>query len=127
MLHRHPDLESRHCIPDNHVIVDREEYEAAVRRLASPMCLTLSKRNLLTLLHKLEMPGSQRTIIKPTPEGRAIVSVISDEEAYRNRAPGEMHPDTETFIRDVETALAVVRQARAARCRAKDCGGCCGR
>lgn len=72
--------------------------------------LTLSKRNLLTLLHKLVMDGSDRTLIKPGPNGPTVVSVVSDEEAYRNRAPGTMHPQTEMFIRLAAQALKVAER-----------------
>jgi hypothetical protein len=127
MLHRHPTLEARANLPPAHVIVDRADYEEAVRQLSMRSSIALSKRNLLTLLHKLEFPGSKRTIIKPTSTGDVVVSVVTDEEAYRNRAPGPMHPDTEDFIHDMEEALVVVRRVRATQCCTKGCGVCCGR
>jgi hypothetical protein len=76
------------------------------------MIITLSKRNLLSLLHKLEMPGSHCTIVKP--DG-TIVVVESDEVHYADRpegSPGPMHPDTEAFVRDLNEALALVRSHR---------------
>lgn len=72
--------------------------------------VTLSKRNLLTLLHKLVMDSSDRGLIKPGPNGPTLVTVVSDEEAYRNRAPGGMHPQTEMFIRLAERALKVAER-----------------
>jgi hypothetical protein len=35
---------------------------------------------------------------------------VTDEEAYRNRAPGQMHPQTEMFIRLAERALKVAEK-----------------
>lgn len=56
--------------------------------------VVLSKRNLLALLSKLEMPGSACTIVK---DG-VYVSSEPDEEHYQGRTPGEMHPLTEVAI-----------------------------
>jgi len=112
MIHTHPKLEADYGLDIEHVIVDRADYEDAMCRYPTPPSVTLSRRNLLALLHKLEMPGSHRRIIKPTPAGNVLVSVITDEEAYRNRAPGPMHPDTEEFIVQMEKALTFVRIGR---------------
>lgn len=74
--------------------------------------LTLSRRNLLVLLHKLDMPGSARTftnryvyidgmLVEP---GRAVVVVSceDDDVHYLGREPaGDMHPDTEQFVKEV--------------------------
>lgn len=68
------------------------------------MIVTLSKRNLLSLLYKLEMPHSQRGIVKT--DGTCIMAE-SDEIHYRNRPPGEMCPGTEDFIIDFEAFLAM--------------------
>ena len=61
--------------------------------------VTLSKRNLLALLHKLEMAGSFRTLI--SPDEKLAISVETDEEHYggRDHPPGEMHPQTEAFLK----------------------------
>jgi len=61
--------------------------------------VVLSRRNLLALLHKLDMPGSNRTIIKPCG---TIVRCETDEEHYTGRyiPIGIMHPDTEEFINE---------------------------
>ena len=83
--------------------------------------VVLSRRNLLSLLAKLEMPGSARTISNndgredgvPTPlsadeaESSAlpvttlVLRCEDDVEHYARRAtpPGEMHPLTERFVR----------------------------
>ena len=61
----------------------------------------LSRRNLLTLLNKLERPESRKTIIKcdtahkkypcTTP---TIVTAVEDSDYYTDRGPGDvMHPD----------------------------------
>lgn len=84
--------------------------------------VTLSRRNLLTLLHKLDMPGSGRQIHngdcfedgRQTPwepgeealsDLRRTVLVLrceDDDEHYARRSdpPGLMHPDTERFVRE---------------------------
>lgn len=63
--------------------------------------VVVSRRNVLALLHKLDMEGSARTLVKDDPTGRLILQVEDDQEHYATRpegAPGEMHPATETFI-----------------------------
>lgn len=65
--------------------------------------VTLSRRNLLALLHKLEMPGSARTILSmdnEEPGWTLIVRSEDDEEHYGSRGfgPGPMHPMTELSI-----------------------------
>jgi hypothetical protein len=69
--------------------------------------LELSKRNLLTLLHKLTLRDSKRSLVKPGPNGPTLVTAVSDAEAYKDRAPGQMHPETEEFIRRAEQALKI--------------------
>lgn len=73
--------------------------------------VTLSRRNLLTLLHKLDMPGSARQIENndcwedgeqtPYPGTTLVLRCEDDEEHYGSRpsGPGVMHPDSETFVR----------------------------
>lgn len=73
--------------------------------------VTLSRRNLLALLHKLEMPGSARTLTTDydCPEGWSlIVGSESDGEHYgaRSEPPGPLHPASEVFVR-----LAVTDQS----------------
>lgn len=65
--------------------------------------VTLSRRNLLALLHKLEMPDSARTLITDydCPEGWSlIVRSESDGEHYgaRPEPPGPLHPASELFV-----------------------------
>jgi hypothetical protein len=82
------------------------------------MQVKLSRRNLLSLLHKLELPGSHRTIIKqvdahgPKCAGLSEIAVVavSDEECYAGRDPGPMLPATEVFVAELTEALALVRQ-----------------
>lgn len=84
--------------------------------------VTLSRRNLLALLHKLDMPGSARQIENndcfedgvqtPWYPGEKQLSGLSrttlvlrsedDDEHYAKRAagPGLMHPETERFVRE---------------------------
>jgi hypothetical protein len=66
--------------------------------------VTLSRRNLLALLHKLELPGSARAMLcHDCPEGWMLeLRVESDEDHYGGRPfpPGEMHPETEAFVAD---------------------------
>lgn len=77
-----------------------------------PSCVvvTLSRRNLLALLHKVDWPGSARTIVNndcywnglPIDGLTLVLRVEDDDEHYRRRAepPGHMHPRTEVFILD---------------------------
>lgn len=70
----------------------------------------LSERNLLSLLDKLYMPGSARTLQRNTESNTLSISVETDAEHYEGRAvgtAGEMHPDT-------EAALAAIKRARGA-------------
>jgi hypothetical protein len=82
--------------------------------------VVLSRRNLLTLLHKLDMPGSARmltngdcwedgaqTPLEAHTTGDAgtsptmlVLRCEDDEEHYGRRAfgPGLMHPATERFV-----------------------------
>ena len=58
--------------------------------------ITLSRRNLLTLLSKLDRvkngEESNCTILKPTREGYVAITAIEDEVAYADRPPGPVHP-----------------------------------
>ncbi len=83
--------------------------------------VTLSRRNLLALLHKLDMPGSTRQLENtdcyedgvptssslgedqaPPPATTLVLRCEDDDEHYARRAlgPGFMHPDTERFVRE---------------------------
>jgi hypothetical protein len=90
--------------------VDKADWEV-VRRCECPPpgFVALSRRNLLTLLHMLDDPDSSKVLHKPTPVGPVMVSPITDEEAYRNRAPGPMSPEREKFIHRMEQAIKEVR------------------
>ncbi len=60
------------------------------------LVVTLSRKNLLAGLHKLEMPGSARTLV--SGDGRLVLSFEADDEHYAARPAGRMHRDTEAFI-----------------------------
>lgn len=70
--------------------------------------VALSRRNLLSLLHKLDMPGSLRTLETDgsVPVGwRLRVRAEDDAEHYQPRGwppPGIMHPATEAFLAERE-------------------------
>ena len=59
---------------------------------SSPPVLELSRRNLETLLTKLDDPDSLRTLLSPGKYGEAyiIVRAVENEEHYSDRAPGEV-------------------------------------
>jgi len=69
------------------------------------VAVTLSRRNLLTLLAKLDTAGSKRTLLKGEEVLGELwilaVIVEEDDEHYDGRAepPGRMHEITEAFIR----------------------------
>ena len=83
--------------------------------------VTLSRRNLLALLHKLDMPGSTRQLENtdcyedgiqispslgqdptPFPPTTLVLGCEDDDEHYARRAlgPGVVHPDTEQFVQN---------------------------
>jgi len=88
--------------------------------------IILSERNLLTLLHKLRVPGSSRTIIVPTDTARATIVAVTDEEKYKDRKPGAVTPDTEWFIRWAKEQLQSFDCAKAASCARNDTIPCNG-
>jgi hypothetical protein len=63
--------------------------------------LYLTRRNLKTLLTKLDDPDSKRTIIKndvehpkyPNSHTRIFVTAVDDADYYKDRAPGRMKED----------------------------------
>ena len=60
--------------------------------------VTLSRRNLLALLHKLDWEDSERTIAK-SQDGILVTLVVEeDDEHYGDGEFGIMHPETERFI-----------------------------
>lgn len=64
------------------------------------VAITLSRRNLLALLVKLDghPPNSACTIAKITDRGVLMVRAVEDDEAYSERSCGKMHPATEVRI-----------------------------
>lgn len=77
--------------------------------------VTLSRRNILALLHKLDMQGSHRrlenTMVFIESEYSDNLMLVlcceEDDEHYdddrrlaNQGIPGRMHPETETFIRE---------------------------
>jgi len=60
----------------------------------------LSRRNLQSLLHKLDWEGSHRSIQRQERSHGPILTVIAedDPEHYVDRTPGPMHPITEAAI-----------------------------
>ncbi len=61
--------------------------------------VTLSRTNLRTLLHKLDNPGSLRTLCRSCENGVGlIVHAEEDEEHYGDRKRGVMSPDTEVAL-----------------------------
>jgi hypothetical protein len=69
--------------------------------------LTLSRRNVLALLHKLDWPISAKRLRSANAyiDGRPteivfVVRVVDDDRHYlgRSEPAGPMHPETERFI-----------------------------
>jgi hypothetical protein len=65
--------------------------------------VTLSRRNLLTLLAKLDghPSNSACTIVLPGVEGPELLVRAEENEAHyqsRGAPPGSMHPDTESRL-----------------------------
>ena len=63
--------------------------------------IRLSRRNLLSLLAKLDgkPPGSHCELFKNTDAGWVFVKAEEDAAHYGSTVPGEMHPDTEEAIK----------------------------
>lgn len=62
--------------------------------------VTLSRRNLVTLLNKLDDPESHKTLYRHTAPGETLI-VVAEEDAthYAKREAGCVHPDHEPPIR----------------------------
>jgi hypothetical protein len=59
--------------------------------------LELTRRNLTTLLAKLDDPLSARSLMDG--EGRVVVTAVEDDAHYSNRAPGTIFmPSTGEYI-----------------------------
>lgn len=73
---------------------------------APQVVVTLSERNLQTLLHKLTLPTSARTLISQDvwadktlqPDGMLVVIAEGDETHYARRPPGRVHPHSELAL-----------------------------
>lgn len=66
---------------------------------AAEIKVTLSRRNLLALLHKLDWEGSERTIQKLTDDGTTLTVIAeNNDEHYGDSVAGTMHDETEQFI-----------------------------
>lgn len=62
----------------------------------------LSRRNLLTLLVKLEQEDSACTLVKDGETHQLVVTSESDDEHYRDRvSPGAVHPATIDKLREL--------------------------
>ena len=105
-----------------HYVSDMAKLHIINLRAERRVEVVLSRRNLLTLLHKLDMPGSARMITnndcwedgEQTPyypgEEQAshlarttlVLRCEDDAEHYAKRpvGPGLMHPATEQFVHD---------------------------
>jgi hypothetical protein len=74
-------------------------------RIDADGTVVLSKRNLLALLHKLEMEGSSRTLTRRLEGGHFMTVRAEDDLTHYNAedrqdlGPGRMAPETEEFIR----------------------------
>lgn len=61
--------------------------------------VTLSRRNLQTLLYKLDVPESRCTIVRATEGGHYLeVKAEENDVHYGERTPGEMHPREEAQL-----------------------------
>lgn len=60
--------------------------------------IELTRRNLLTLLDKLDDPLSMRTLGKDGDDCYALVTAVEDSEHYSDRAPGIVYkPSSREF------------------------------
>jgi hypothetical protein len=85
--------------------------------IGTTVMVTLSRRNLLALLHKLDMEGSARTLIKNEGAGKHLIVQAEDDEEHYNRPEGPagpMHPETEGFISKSEEKRHAASKRRGA-------------
>lgn len=66
--------------------------------------VTLSRRNLRTLLLKLDQPSSQKTLFKLCGDKALMLKAEEDDIHYKDEAPGEMHPREEAQLKKKEVA-----------------------
>lgn len=65
--------------------------------------VSVSRRNLLTLLYKLDKDPTSRCTLEITGDaGFLSVKAEKDEVHYKDREPGRMHPDIETYMRQFD-------------------------
>lgn len=60
----------------------------------TPITVRLSRRNLQTLLNKLDRPGSRRTLVRATDHGVLVVIAEDDDTHYGDcpyRTPGPVY------------------------------------
>jgi hypothetical protein len=63
--------------------------------------VVLSRRNLKTLLAKLDEPESLKTLYKLTHSGTILmVTAEDDDKHYQGRAAGEVHPREEEKLKE---------------------------
>lgn len=77
-----------------------DESEEPIRTMQTRVWL--SRRNLEALLVKLDDPTSKRTIFCFDDHGNPLwVTSEENEEHYKGRTPGEMHPRTEQMMEEL--------------------------
>jgi|WetSurMetagenome_2_1015567.scaffolds.fasta_scaffold130595_2 hypothetical protein len=86
--------------------------------------VTLSQRNILTLLSQLVEGREVATVYKPTEQGLVEIKAIPDTVAYANRKPGIMRPSTERFIERLSRILAMWKVIDASCAGATKCSTC---
>lgn len=60
--------------------------------------VTMSRRNLQTLLFKLDEPSSKRTLLKQVDGGMLVVQAEEDADHYGYKHPGVVHPREEAKL-----------------------------
>jgi len=74
--------------------------------------VTLSERNLRTLLAKLDEPRSYRTLMRRTESGILLwVTAERDKQHYEERIPGDVAPWTEQTLREQAESSNIVKEA----------------
>jgi hypothetical protein len=70
-----------------------------VRIQGRELLVVLSRRNVLTLLHKLDHMGdSACTLVRACGPWTVILHAEPDAQHYAERDPGAVHPATEQFL-----------------------------
>jgi len=62
--------------------------------------VTVSRRNLRTLLAKLDEPTSQRTLVRRTEDHFLFITAEDDDVHYSGREAGEVHPREEAKLKE---------------------------